>query len=114
MHELTRLIKQEIPVQKCDEIRLDKCVSEWMHKRLSWLEDGATSLDRIRKAFCVGEKKIIQNKIKCNVCKEIIESKYRHDFVSCKCGRVSVDGGKDYLRRTCKKQGDYEELSTYS
>ncbi len=37
-------------------------------------------------------------KMKCLICNEIIESKYRHDFVECKCGKCFVDGGKDYFR----------------
>lgn len=53
---------------------------------------------------------IIENKIKCKKCEEIIESKHRHDFKFCKCGAVAVDGGKDYLRRL-GNQEDYEELS---
>jgi len=56
-------------------------------------------------------EKIITNKIKCNHCGQIIESKSRHDFRTCKCGRVSVDGGKEYLKRAFKKEGDYEDLS---
>ena len=43
-------------------------------------------------------EKIKTNKIQCNFCKDIIESVHRHDFKSCFCGRVSVDGGKDYMR----------------
>jgi hypothetical protein len=43
--------------------------------------------------------KIIHNKAKCRLCREIIESRYRHDFVECKCRAIFVDGGKDYLRR---------------
>ena len=46
------------------------------------------------------EYKILHNRVKCLFCKDIIESKHRHDFVTCSCGRVSVDGGKDYLRRS--------------
>ena len=57
--------------------------------------------------------KIYSNKIKCNFCGDVIESKHRHDFETCKCGRVSVDGGHDYLRRCFKEEGDYEELSEY-
>ena len=53
---------------------------------------------------------IIENKIKCKKCGEVIESIYRHDFKFCKCGSVAVDGGKDYLRRL-GNQEDYEELS---
>ena len=55
--------------------------------------------------------KIIKNIIKCNFCNDVIESKHRHDFVSCKCGRVSVDGGKDYFKRSFKEPTDYEEMS---
>jgi hypothetical protein len=61
------------------------------------------------------EKIIIKtNKIRCKHCEDVIESTYRHDYVSCKCGAVAVDGGKDYLRRTfmsCSPDFDYEELS---
>jgi len=42
---------------------------------------------------------INSNKIQCRHCNDIIESVHRHNFKSCSCGKVSVDGGKDYLRR---------------
>ena len=54
---------------------------------------------------------IIKNQVKCNHCGDIIESRHRHDFRTCSCGAVSVDGGRDYLRRCYKAEGDYEELS---
>ena len=53
---------------------------------------------------------IVKNSVKCLKCNEIIESTYTHDFVTCKCGNVSVDGGFDYLRRL-GEIGTYEELS---
>ena len=60
-------------------------------------------------------QKIIRNAIKCNHCGDIIESKYRHDFVTCSCGCVSVDGGKDYLRRCFKDSPeDYTEMSEFT
>jgi len=35
----------------------------------------------------------------CPICKEFIWSSYRHDFKSCKCGSIFIDGGqKDYIR----------------
>lgn len=34
----------------------------------------------------------------CLECEDIIESKHRHDFVKCKCGKSFIDGGSDYLR----------------
>jgi hypothetical protein len=42
---------------------------------------------------------IIQNAVSCNCCGDFIVSKHRHDFVTCTCGAVSVDGGQAYLRR---------------
>lgn len=57
-------------------------------------------------------KKILVNKIKCNKCGDIIESVSVHDFKSCKCGAVAVDGGHDYLRRGGYRE-DWEELSEY-
>jgi DNA-directed RNA polymerase subunit N (RpoN/RPB10) len=56
---------------------------------------------------------ILTNKVKCLKCGEIIESKYRHDFVSCSCGNIAVDGGHEYLRRVGTLK-DYEDLSTYA
>jgi len=55
--------------------------------------------------------RIIKNKARCRKCGDIIESKYRHDFVSCKCGAIFVDGGHSYLRRGAKDLKDIEELS---
>ena len=43
-------------------------------------------------------RRIIVNKVRCKKCNDIIESKYRHDFKSCKCGAIFVDGGTDYQR----------------
>jgi hypothetical protein len=59
-------------------------------------------------------KKIKINKIKCNHCGDIIESKSIHDFIWCKCGKVFVDGGLDYLRRGFKDgPEDYQEMSEF-
>ena len=55
--------------------------------------------------------KITKNAIRCNHCGDVIESAYRHDFKTCRCGRVSVDGGHDYLRRCFAASGDYTDLS---
>jgi hypothetical protein len=42
---------------------------------------------------------IIENTVVCLSCGDKIVSKHRHDFVTCTCGAVSVDGGQSYLRR---------------
>ena len=43
--------------------------------------------------------KIIRNIAECRLCHDVIESKFRHDFVSCKCGEIFTDGGTAYIRR---------------
>lgn len=43
---------------------------------------------------------ILQNEIECRLCGDIIFSMHGHDFVTCKCGAVSVDGGQAYLKRS--------------
>jgi len=41
----------------------------------------------------------MRNRAKCRLCGDVVESKFRHDFQSCSCGEIFVDGGQDYLRR---------------
>ena len=41
---------------------------------------------------------ITRNAAQCALCEDIIESTYVHDFKSCSCGEIFVDGGLDYLR----------------
>jgi hypothetical protein len=53
---------------------------------------------------------IVQNAVICNKCDDYIFSKHRHDFVTCKCGAIAVDGGQEYLRRV----GDLSAASDYS
>ena len=58
--------------------------------------------------------RIIINKIRCTSCGDVIESKSVHNYVTCSCGRVSVDGGKEYLRRGFTDYlTDFEDLSEY-
>ncbi len=50
------------------------------------------------------------NAARCLRCKDVIVSRHRHDFVTCSCGNVSVDGGKDYRRR-CYRSDEWEEVT---
>jgi len=36
--------------------------------------------------------------IKCKHCGDVITSTHVHDFKYCKCGKVFIDGGDEYLR----------------
>lgn len=40
----------------------------------------------------------MKNRAKCKKCESIIESFHRYDYVSCKCGEISVDGGTEYFK----------------
>lgn len=42
---------------------------------------------------------IISNKARCRNCNTIVESETRHHLNFCTCGKIFVDGGKEYLRR---------------
>lgn len=42
---------------------------------------------------------IVRNSARCLACNDEIESTHRHDFVTCSCGAIFVDGGTAYLRR---------------
>jgi len=52
----------------------------------------------------------MKNKAQCRKCKDIIESKFRHDFVECTCGEIFVDGGNDYFRRGAKNFENFIEI----
>ena len=56
-------------------------------------------------------KKILKNAVRCNICGDIIESQSVHDFKTCSCGAVSVDGGLNHLSRTYKSRDVFTELS---
>ena len=54
---------------------------------------------------------IIRNSGMCLDCEDSIESKHRHDYVTCSCGNCSVDGGDAYLRRACKEGARFVDTS---
>jgi hypothetical protein len=41
---------------------------------------------------------IDRSRAQCMKCYDIIESHHRHDFVRCRCGKIFLDGGMDYVR----------------
>lgn len=47
----------------------------------------------------------MRNRARCRICGDVIESKYRHDFVECKGGHIFIDGGTDYIRYGTLKKG---------
>lgn len=56
---------------------------------------------------------LLLNQVKCNICNEIITSKHRHDYVSCNCGNLHIDGGIDYAKRSFIT-ADYTDMSVFA
>lgn len=57
--------------------------------------------------------KQIINKVRCKKCDDIIESKFTHDMVWCKCRSIAIDGGKDYQRLTGNVDNMDDSYSKY-
>lgn len=53
-------------------------------------------------------------RIQCLNCNDVIQSKHRHDFVTCKCGATSVDGGSDYTRILGSQWGFFSDAPAKS
>lgn len=56
------------------------------------------------------KKKVYRNRAKCLKCGDIIESKSVHDFVSCSCGEIFVDGGQEYFRAGAKDEKNFQGM----
>ena len=46
----------------------------------------------------MGEQQNKPSRIKCGQCGDVIQSHYTHDWWSCTCGAIFIDGGTDYTR----------------
>lgn len=67
--------------------------------------------EAIRRKYYIGD--VFLNQAKCLLCGDVITSQNRHDFVSCSCGKLSVDGGSWYSKRLFSKMEEWEEMSVY-
>lgn len=52
-------------------------------------------------------KAIVRNSAQCLECGSRLVSEYRHDFKSCTCGNVFVDGGGAYIRHLVRNSDTY-------
>lgn len=55
---------------------------------------------------------ILENRAKCLLCNDLLVE-YYNDMRTCKCGSLSIDGGRDYLKRYYVNFDDYEERSIF-
>lgn len=56
---------------------------------------------------------LVRNQARCLKCDDVLVSRHRHDFVTCSCGSLSVDGGTAYLKRSAASD-QWEEQSLYA
>lgn len=64
-------------------------------------------------AHALAAPRLVRNAAKCGACGDEIESTTRHDFTSCTCGAVSVDGGRAYSRRVYVAGARWEDLDAH-
>lgn len=64
-----------------------------------------------RKRINAGDIRI--NRAKCRKCGDIVTSNNRHDYKSCKCKAIAVDGGSWYLKRVAQDLNNVIEMSEY-
>jgi hypothetical protein len=50
----------------------------------------------------MSEPRLVVNRAKCLECGDEVQSHHVHDYVTCRCGALSVDGGLDYIKRVRK------------
>lgn len=62
-----------------------------------------------RRKLNVGD--IWSNTAQCLICGDILRSTNLHDYVTCTCKNLSVDGGSWYLKRAATNPKLIEELS---
>lgn len=49
----------------------------------------------------------MRNRAKCKLCNEILESFHHYDYVTCKCGEISIDGGTQYYKCSAKNWSNF-------
>lgn len=52
---------------------------------------------------------IVVNRARCNRCGDEILSQHKWDYTTCSCGYLSVDGGRNYLKRATRDEIEINE-----
>lgn len=74
-------------------------------------KDGNEFIDPDSEAYALATQTL--NKARCLKCGQTLVSQHRHDYKTCRCGNLSVDGGPAYIKRGFRDGEDsFEELST--
>ena len=60
------------------------------------------------------ERQLVVNRTKCLLCGDMIVSKHRHDYVSCSCSNLTLDGGVSCPRGIFKEREFCINYSLYT
>ena len=82
------------------EVAFNSCYS---HGLLVLTENAIKALLRQYPELKSARFGIPRNRVQCKVCGSVLWSQFTHDFVTCKCGRVSADGGYEYFKTVGRK-----------
>jgi hypothetical protein len=52
-----------------------------------------------------------QEAVHCLLCDDVVYSINRHDYHSCSCGKVSIDGGRDYTKLAFSDGASFDEVT---
>lgn len=99
------------PIHKPTDHYLRGEILDFNGKHMVRIVDGDVFIDPDDYLFRRYGTAILWNAAQCALCKDVIESRNRHDFVTCECGEISVDGGTDYLRRGARDLRNVIDLS---
>lgn len=75
-----------------------------LRKLLKFIEEDAGMVLKIE------DDRIIVPAVQCNICGDVVYSRTKHDYRSCSCGHVAVDGGFDYFK-VVGNEDDFEITS---
>ena len=98
---------------KNDYTKIEIIITTTNIKTYSFLSDTFTNIEDTKDSTNNKTKKLIANKAQCLNCGEIISSMTVHDFKTCSCGNLSVDGGLEYAKRSFIKYNSWVDMCEY-
>lgn len=111
VHEEGTCLGEHCPVHHPSEHEYRNEPLDMLGKHMVRLTDDGPVIDPDDYLFNRNGYAILVNRVQCYDCTERITSERRWDYVTCSCGRVSVDGGQDYQRRAVRSGGMFAEQS---
>ena len=111
VHESGKCLGSHCPLHNPSNHSLADLPLDFNGVNMVRVTDSGVSIDPDDYNFNESGSAILRNSAFCEECKVEVESKSRHDFATCKCGNISVDGGHSYIRRAVRDPHSYTNTS---